>query len=112
MVRSASRSSFLFEHDLFGKPDSTYRLKARGQAFPDHALKRATREHTKRISGGDRTSLSRTGIWYQIARKVGIKRVHRLLIGGVNTKADEAIRPHKDRPAVGDAGDGGTERRG
>jgi hypothetical protein len=30
MVRSASRTSFLFEHDLFGKPDST---------FPDHALK-------------------------------------------------------------------------
>jgi hypothetical protein len=29
VVRSASRSSFLFEHDLFGKPDST---------FPDHAL--------------------------------------------------------------------------
>jgi hypothetical protein len=29
MVRSASRSSFLFEHDLFGKPVST---------FPDHAL--------------------------------------------------------------------------
>jgi hypothetical protein len=28
MVQSASRSSFLFEHDLFGKPDST---------FPDHA---------------------------------------------------------------------------
>ena len=28
-VRSASRSSFLFERDLFGKPDST---------FPDHAL--------------------------------------------------------------------------
>jgi hypothetical protein len=37
MVRSASRSSFLFEHDLFGKPDSTRRVKARGQAFPDHA---------------------------------------------------------------------------
>src|ERR1700722_745246 len=29
VVRSASRSSFLFEHDFFGKPDST---------FPDHAL--------------------------------------------------------------------------
>src|SRR5262245_37772316 len=29
MVGSASRSSFLFEHDLFGKPLST---------FPDHAL--------------------------------------------------------------------------
>jgi hypothetical protein len=29
MVRLASRPSFLFEHDLFGKPDST---------FPDHAL--------------------------------------------------------------------------
>jgi hypothetical protein len=29
MVRLAFRSSFLFEHDLFGKPDST---------FPDHAL--------------------------------------------------------------------------
>jgi len=23
---------------LFGKPDSTHRVKARGQAFPDHAL--------------------------------------------------------------------------
>jgi hypothetical protein len=34
MVELASRSSFLFEHDLFGKPDST---------FPDHAL----REHAK-----------------------------------------------------------------
>jgi hypothetical protein len=31
MVGSASRSSFLFEHDLFGKPVST---------FPDHALER------------------------------------------------------------------------
>jgi hypothetical protein len=29
MVGSAFRSSFLFEHDLFGKPDST---------FPDHAV--------------------------------------------------------------------------
>jgi hypothetical protein len=26
------------EHDLFGKPASTHRVKARGQAFPDHAL--------------------------------------------------------------------------
>ena len=26
---------------LFGKPDSTHRVKARGQAFPDHALVRA-----------------------------------------------------------------------
>jgi hypothetical protein len=25
---------------LFGKPDSTHRVKARGQAFPDHALAR------------------------------------------------------------------------
>ena len=33
MVGSASRASFLFEHDLFGKPDST---------FPDHALKRGS----------------------------------------------------------------------
>jgi hypothetical protein len=33
MVGSASRSSFLFEHDLFGKPVST---------FPDHALERGT----------------------------------------------------------------------
>jgi hypothetical protein len=31
------RSSFLFEHDLFGKLDSTRRVNARGQAFPDHA---------------------------------------------------------------------------
>jgi hypothetical protein len=30
MVGSVSRFSFLFEHDLFGKPDST---------FPDHALR-------------------------------------------------------------------------
>jgi hypothetical protein len=26
------------EHDLFGKPVSTHRVKVRGQAFPDHAL--------------------------------------------------------------------------
>jgi hypothetical protein len=37
MVRSASRSSFLFEHDLFGKPDSTPD-QVRGRLFPDHAL--------------------------------------------------------------------------
>jgi hypothetical protein len=32
---SISRSSFLFEHDLFGKPDTT---------FPDHALSKTFRE--------------------------------------------------------------------
>jgi hypothetical protein len=41
MVRLASRSSFLFEHDLFGKPDST---------FPDHAL------------GGDMPDKQRVGL--------------------------------------------------
>ena len=46
VVRSASRSSFFLsviprvkpEGMLFGKLDSTRRVKARGQAFPDHAL--------------------------------------------------------------------------
>jgi hypothetical protein len=28
----------LVEHDLSGKPVSTHRVKARGHAFPDHAL--------------------------------------------------------------------------
>src|SRR5262249_18101692 len=28
---------FSFEHDLSGKPVSTHRVDARGQAFPDHA---------------------------------------------------------------------------
>jgi hypothetical protein len=37
MVGSASRSSFLFEHDLFGKPVST---------FPDHALGAGKRSAT------------------------------------------------------------------
>jgi len=36
MVGLASRFSFLFEHDLFGKPVST---------FPDHALIAAFRLH-------------------------------------------------------------------
>src|SRR5216684_560139 len=35
---SSSRSIFLFEHDLFGKPVPTHRVVARGHAFPDHAL--------------------------------------------------------------------------
>ena len=43
---------------------------------------------------------------------MGIKRVHRLLISGVGAKADEAIRPHKDCPAAGDAGRSGIELRG
>ena len=41
MVGSAFRSSFLFEHDLFGKPDST---------FPDHALGRLARKQ-QRLKG-------------------------------------------------------------
>src|ERR1700723_206592 len=40
VVRSASRSSFLFEHDLFGKPVST---------FPDHALSAAHPHQGDRI---------------------------------------------------------------
>src|SRR6266850_4993087 len=34
----SSRSIFLFEHDLFGKPVRTHRVVARGHAFPDPAL--------------------------------------------------------------------------
>jgi hypothetical protein len=33
MVRSASRSGFLLEHDLFGKPVSTRRVKPEGMLF-------------------------------------------------------------------------------
>jgi hypothetical protein len=36
---SSFRSGILFAHDLFGKPVSTHRVEARGQAFPDHALR-------------------------------------------------------------------------
>ena len=39
MVGSASRSSFLFEHEISSENRiSTHRVKARGQAFRDHAL--------------------------------------------------------------------------
>jgi hypothetical protein len=37
-VESLSCSRSMMEHDLFGKPVSTHRVKARGHAFPDHAL--------------------------------------------------------------------------
>ena len=49
------------------------------------------------------TRVGRTSIGYQITRQVGIEGVHRDLIGGVGTKADEPVRPHKDRCAVRDA---------
>jgi hypothetical protein len=50
------------------------------------------------------SGLTRADTRYQISRKVGIKRVHRLVVGGINTETNEAVRPHKDRSAVGDAG--------
>ena len=49
------------------------------------------------------TRVRRTRIGYQISRQVGIEGIHRHLIGGVRTKADEAVWPHKDRCAVRDA---------
>src|ERR1700722_4742606 len=50
MVGSASRSSFLFEHDLFGKPAST---------FPDHALTRELSNYFRRRAGGTPISASK-----------------------------------------------------
>src|ERR1700677_4931368 len=45
MVGSASRSSFLFEHDLFGKPVSP---------FPDHALGHKARQVAQfRVGDGE-----------------------------------------------------------
>jgi hypothetical protein len=50
-VESSSRSRSLAEHDLFGKPAPTYRVKARGHAFPDHALKQRNAERRERAGG-------------------------------------------------------------
>ena len=47
---------------------------------------------------------------YQIGRQVRIKGVHRHLIGGISTKADKAVRPHKDCPTFRNAGCGRIER--
>jgi hypothetical protein len=41
-ARAGFRSSFLFEHVLFGKPESTHRIKVRGHAFPGIAPERAS----------------------------------------------------------------------
>jgi hypothetical protein len=43
-------------------------------------------------------------IGYQIGRQVRIEGAHRCIVGGVDTKADETIRPHKHRPAVRNTG--------
>ena len=51
--------------------------------------------------GRNQRRLNRAALWYQIRRKVRIKRVHRFLIGGRNAKTDEAVRPHQDRFAWG-----------
>src|SRR4249920_2290541 len=80
MVRSASRSSFLFEHDLFGKPDST---------FPDHALVTRRRARRRRRSGRLRAALlSQRG---EILL-TGFERIH--------FRSDRAFRIHRepDRP--------------
>src|ERR1700730_9167722 len=51
MVGSASHSSFLFEHDLFGKPVPT---------FPDHALvTRRIGRNRRRLIGGNGDCRSR-----------------------------------------------------
>ena len=65
-----------------------------------------------RISRGSSASVSRRDVGYQIGRQVRIKGVHRRFIGGVSTKADEAVRPHEDGAAVGNAGCGRIELRG
>jgi hypothetical protein len=75
MVRSASRSSFLFEHDLFGKPDST---------FPDHALVTRRQARRRRKGGrlraallGQRGEILLTGFECIHFRSGGSSRVHR-----------------------------------
>jgi hypothetical protein len=41
------------KHDLFGKPVSTHRVKARGHAFPDHALAERNRNHMHRAKAAE-----------------------------------------------------------
>ena len=65
-----------------------------------------------RISRGCGASGSRSDVGYQIGRQMRIKGIHRCLIGGVSTKADEAVWPHKDGTAIGNARNGRIELRG
>src|SRR3981189_1383893 len=63
-----SRSIFLFEHDLFGKPVPTPH-QVRGRLFPDHALE-------DRLSDGDLAAGSENdyftvGIFFGQNRQVG-----------------------------------------
>ena len=62
MVRSASRSSFLFERDLFGKPDSTLGSSPRASFFRISSkavkMKAAT---ARRAAAASRASLGRWG---------------------------------------------------
>ena len=44
---------------LFAKPDSAHRVKARGQAFPDHALVRCRRNRRQRYYGTQPTEYLR-----------------------------------------------------
>ena len=61
---------------------------------------------------GNGMRIGRADIGYQIGRQVGIEGVHRHLVGGISTKADKAIRPHKDRPTVRNTGCSRIESRG
>ena len=48
---------------------------------------------------------------HQISREVGVKGIHRRLVGGGSAEPDEAVRPHEDGTAVGQAGLGRIEVR-
>jgi hypothetical protein len=58
------------------------------------------------VRGG---GLNRIRTGYQIGRKESVERGHRLLVGGVGAKADEAIRAYEDRATVRDTRRGRVE---
>jgi hypothetical protein len=112
MVRSASRSRFLFEHDPSGqarghafrkKPDTTHRVKARGQAFPDHALSDDTQPPTQHfLDFGRRQGRTEKETLHLVA---AFRAQQRQLLGGL-----DAFRGRRYSETPAESGNGAHDR--
>ena len=72
MVRSASRSSFLFGHDLFGKPDSTFLDHALASARPKGFLaESSTSFGAIRFASSDQAFASKRGPERTDCKRIG-----------------------------------------
>jgi hypothetical protein len=56
-----------------------------------------------RSDRGGLTTVDRADVGHEITRQVGVKGVHRRLVGGGSAEPDEAVRPYEDGSAVGNS---------